>query len=110
MGDYDSTVAVKENINEKNQYEIYPNPSVDKCFIRINSNQISDKAEIKIHNELGEVLDVETTLINYDGTELIYEINTSYLGSSIYFAVIKFGQMYKSIPFITNKYNSLKRR
>ncbi|TAL68963.1 MAG: T9SS type A sorting domain-containing protein [Bacteroidetes bacterium] len=102
LGDYDSTVAVKE-VKFPNHFEIFPNPSVDKCYIRINSNQISDKAEIKIHNELGEILDLETTLIYFDGNEVIFEINISNLVSGIYFAKFKSEHINKSILFVVSK-------
>lgn len=97
---YSDEITNIEDYNFIYEFQIFPNPASDRCYIKLKTNYFFNNPDIKIYNELGVYLPIEAIIKSDNGNELIYEINTSNLSSGFYYIIINNGNEVKSVPFI----------
>lgn len=84
---YNSPLKVKENVDVlESVSDVFPNPSINKAQIVINSNVNTSNVIITITNALGSTVSSKNTEL-YNGKNAIL-LDTENLNSGIYFATI----------------------
>jgi hypothetical protein len=94
---YDSNLSVVELPENSLDLKIYPNPTQD--FIAIQSNALDKTLQLKLMNELGQVV-LESEILS-GSTLSVLETHTLYNG--IYFLKVSYQKLEKSYKIIINK-------
>jgi hypothetical protein len=94
---YDSNLSVVELPENSLDLKIFPNPTQD--FIAIQSNALDKTLQLKLVNELGQVV-LESEILS-GSTLSVLETHTLYNG--IYFLKVSYQELEKSYKIIINK-------
>ena len=94
---YDSNLSVVEAPENSLDLKIFPNPTQD--FIAIQSNALDKTLQLKLVNELGQVV-LESEILS-GSTLSVLETHTLYNG--IYFLKVSYKELEKSYKIIINK-------
>lgn len=79
IAQFDASTLTVENTSSDNSIEIYPNPFIDKVFIKLNTSQLK-KTHIQVFDVFGRQI---APTINYNST--VIEIDRGNLPSRLYF-------------------------
>jgi hypothetical protein len=89
--------AVPDNINQKDDIIIYPNPAADFIYININKKNLLKMNSIRIYNSLGEFV------LQYNSDNVISKIPLNNLSDGIYFIVNYNNNDVQCKPFVILK-------
>ena|SRR3989339_61763 len=99
--DYDNVPFSEEEISSN----LYPNPSSEKCYLKLISNINPDNSKIEIFNNLGEKIITDIFKKSDNGNEITYEINTSNLASELYYPRFFIRKIMYKIQAMKNAWN-----
>lgn len=99
---YNDAVSVKENTQSFSSISgIYPNPSVNKAYINLTSNEFVNDASVTITNSLGSIVSVKKIDLSLGKNTVA--LDSESLSSGIYFATISSNKNKITKKFTVNK-------